>query len=184
MAAVVQWSREGAPDNPRGWLIHVASRRMRSKVLVCEGRHGGIGIEYRGRALGWNQIAAPLKPAPRAEAVGARVPVAIAKRKWVPPANHPWHEPARRTVQQKELRGPEHRWLGPALRPKRSALRAPQDSAPVQANGSKRNRDVPGRAQRESSLLAPLDAKFLKRKSAEAEKARRQQTQNTKRGRF
>jgi hypothetical protein len=76
----------------------------RSKVLVCEGRHGGICIEYRGRALGWKQIAAPLKPPPRAEAVGARVPVAIAKRKWVPPANHPWHEPARRTVEQKELR--------------------------------------------------------------------------------
>lgn len=28
MAAVVQWPREGVPDNPRGWLIHVASRRM------------------------------------------------------------------------------------------------------------------------------------------------------------
>jgi len=82
-----------------------------SKVLVCEGRHGGICIEYRGRALGWKQIAAPLKPPPRAEAVGARVPVAIAKRKWVPPANHPWHEPARRTMQQKELRGMARAWL-------------------------------------------------------------------------
>src|SRR5215470_1844435 len=69
----------------------------RSKVLVCEGRYGDIRIEYRGRALGWKQIAAPLKPPPRAEAVRARVPVAIVKRKWVPPANHPWHEPARRT---------------------------------------------------------------------------------------
>src|SRR6202142_4034523 len=76
----------------------------RSKVLVCEGRRGGICIEYRGRALGCKQIAAPLKPPPRAVGVGAQVPVAIAKRKWVPPANHPWHEPARRTVQQKELR--------------------------------------------------------------------------------
>jgi len=74
----------------------------RSKVLVCEGRHGGISIEYRGRALGWKQIAAP--PAPRAEAVGARVAVAIAKRKWVPPADHPWREAARRAVQQKALR--------------------------------------------------------------------------------
>jgi len=101
----------------------------RSKVLVCEGRHGGIRIEYRGRALGWKEIAAPLKPPPRAEAVGARVAVAIAKRKWVPPASHPWRE-----------RWPEHRWLGPALRPKRSALRAPQGSAPVQANKSKKTR--------------------------------------------
>jgi hypothetical protein len=101
----------------------------RSKVLVCEGRHGGIRIEYRGRALGWKQIAAPLKPPPRVEALGARVAVAIAKRKWVPPADHPWRE-----------KWPEHRWLGPALRPRRSALRAPQDSGPVQANGSKKNR--------------------------------------------
>ena len=75
----------------------------RSKVLVCEGRHGGISIEYRGRVLGWKQIAAPLKPPPRAEAVGARVAVAIGKRKWVPPADHPWREKARRTVQQKAL---------------------------------------------------------------------------------
>ena len=76
----------------------------RSKVLVCEGRHGGISIEYRGRALGWKQIAAPLKPPPRAEAASARVAVAIAKRKWAPPADHPWREAARRAVQQKALR--------------------------------------------------------------------------------
>jgi hypothetical protein len=67
----------------------------RSKVLVCEGRHGDMRIEYRGRALGWKQIATPLKPPPRAEAVSARVAVAIAKRKWVPPADHPWREAAR-----------------------------------------------------------------------------------------
>lgn len=28
LAAAVQWPREGLPDNPRGWLIQVASRRM------------------------------------------------------------------------------------------------------------------------------------------------------------
>lgn len=28
LAAAVQWPREGMPDNPRGWLIQVASRRM------------------------------------------------------------------------------------------------------------------------------------------------------------
>ncbi len=83
----------------------------RSKVLVCEGRHGGIRIEYRGRALGWKEIAAPLKPPPRAEAVGARVAVAIAKRKWVPPADHPWRQAARskkalREVARAALAGP------------------------------------------------------------------------------
>ncbi|MEO5626272.1 MAG: sigma-70 family RNA polymerase sigma factor [Dokdonella sp.] len=28
LAAALQWPREGRPDNPRGWLIHVAARRM------------------------------------------------------------------------------------------------------------------------------------------------------------
>ena len=28
LAAAVQWPRDGVPDNPRGWLIQVASRRM------------------------------------------------------------------------------------------------------------------------------------------------------------
>jgi RNA polymerase sigma factor (sigma-70 family) len=28
IAAATQWPREGVPDNPRGWLIHVASRRL------------------------------------------------------------------------------------------------------------------------------------------------------------
>jgi len=28
VAAAIQWPREGVPANPRGWLIHVAARRM------------------------------------------------------------------------------------------------------------------------------------------------------------
>jgi RNA polymerase sigma factor (sigma-70 family) len=32
LAASVQWPREGMPDNPRGWLIQVASRRMTDHV--------------------------------------------------------------------------------------------------------------------------------------------------------
>lgn len=28
LAAAMQWPREGLPENPRGWLIHVAARRM------------------------------------------------------------------------------------------------------------------------------------------------------------
>jgi RNA polymerase sigma factor (sigma-70 family) len=28
LAAAVQWPEEGVPNNPRGWLIHVAARRM------------------------------------------------------------------------------------------------------------------------------------------------------------
>jgi len=33
----------------------------RSKVLVCEGRYGGLAIEYRGRPLRWREIDAPAK---------------------------------------------------------------------------------------------------------------------------
>ena len=32
VAASVQWPREGVPGNPRGWLIHVASRRMTDHI--------------------------------------------------------------------------------------------------------------------------------------------------------
>ena len=28
VAAALQWPEQGVPDNPRGWLIHVAGRRM------------------------------------------------------------------------------------------------------------------------------------------------------------
>jgi len=32
LAAAMQWPREGVPDNPRGWLIHVAARRMTDQI--------------------------------------------------------------------------------------------------------------------------------------------------------
>lgn len=32
VAAFAQWPKEGVPENPRGWLIHVASRRMTDQV--------------------------------------------------------------------------------------------------------------------------------------------------------
>jgi RNA polymerase sigma factor (sigma-70 family) len=32
VAAAVQWPEEGVPDNPRGWLIHVATRRMTDRL--------------------------------------------------------------------------------------------------------------------------------------------------------
>ncbi len=32
IAATVQWPREGVPDNPRGWLIQVAARRMTDHI--------------------------------------------------------------------------------------------------------------------------------------------------------
>jgi len=75
------------------------------RVLVCEGRYGSMAIEYRGRALRWQEIPAPAKPSvaegkPAVERATEPKPPA-AKRKWVPPANHPWREAARRGVQQR-----------------------------------------------------------------------------------
>jgi len=117
------------------------SAPARSKVLVCEGRHGSLAIEYRGRPLCWREITAPAKPVLDSAAHNARphVPISVKRRKWVPPANHPWREAARRAEQQRErklavARGRSRRWPDPPLRPKRSALRAPQGFAPDQAN--------------------------------------------------
>src|SRR5260370_9885557 len=32
LAATVQWPAEGVPDNPRGWLVTVASRRLNDQM--------------------------------------------------------------------------------------------------------------------------------------------------------
>ena len=34
LAAAMQWPEEGVPDNPRGWLIHVAARRMTDHLRI------------------------------------------------------------------------------------------------------------------------------------------------------
>jgi hypothetical protein len=96
------------------WVVRYANRYFqlqpqshhhapaRSKVLVCEGRYGNIAIEYRGQALRWKEIPAPVKP--RVESERQRGPVPEVRRKWVPPANHPWREAARRAVEKRERR--------------------------------------------------------------------------------
>jgi transposase len=76
----------------------------RSKVLVCEGRRGSMAIEYRGHALRWEEIPAPRKPQCAVESEGKRGPLPAVRRKWVPPADHPWRQAARRAAQQKALR--------------------------------------------------------------------------------
>ena len=81
------------------------SAPAQGKVLICEGRHGSIAIEYRGRPLRWQQIPAPVKPSvseakPAVQrSIEPRPP--MTKRKWVPPAHHPWREAARRGEQQR-----------------------------------------------------------------------------------
>jgi hypothetical protein len=98
-------------------LSHQAPAR--SKVLVCEGRHGAMAIEYRGRALRWEEISAPAKPRVESE---RRSPLPVVRPKWVPPANHPWREAVRREVQQKALRESVRQ---PSLAGLRFALNAP-----------------------------------------------------------
>ena len=71
----------------------------KGKVVVWERPDGGMGIEYRGRAVRWREIAAPLRPAVQ-ENRATPTPKA-GKRKWVPPADHPWREAARRQMERK-----------------------------------------------------------------------------------
>ena len=91
------------------WVVRYANRFFqlerqsrhyapaRGQVLVCEGRHGNLAIEYRGRALQWQEIPAPPKPSTVIQLAGATLSP-VARRTWVPPANHPWREAARRAI--------------------------------------------------------------------------------------
>jgi RNA polymerase sigma factor (sigma-70 family) len=48
LAAAMQWPHEGVPDNPRGWLIHVAGRRMTDHIraeLARRRRETAVVIE-------------------------------------------------------------------------------------------------------------------------------------------
>ena len=38
LAASTQWPREGVPDNPRGWLIQVAARRLTDQIRAASAR--------------------------------------------------------------------------------------------------------------------------------------------------
>jgi transposase len=75
-----------------------------SQVLVCEGRHGKITIEYRGRELDWREIPAPLKPRAFAVPPAQKLSGPTSKRKWVPAADHPWRKAIRRAAEQKAER--------------------------------------------------------------------------------
>jgi len=96
------------------WVVRYANRFFQllpqshnyapacSKVLVCEGRHGGIGIEYRGHALPWQEIPAPVRPrGPQATGRLTKSRPPRRKQKWVPAKNHPWREAARRAREKR-----------------------------------------------------------------------------------
>jgi hypothetical protein len=73
----------------------------RSTVLVCERRHGGLAIEYRGRALPFREIPEALQrqKLPGAASDARRRVVAAPGHKWRPGESHPWKQAMRREVQ-------------------------------------------------------------------------------------
>ena len=74
------------------------------KVVVCEWADRRLQIEYRGRAVPYREISAPTRPAtPEARRVSERATEQRTKRKWVPPADHPWREAARRATERRTL---------------------------------------------------------------------------------
>ena len=108
---------ESARTISADWVVRYANRWFqlegqspnyapaRSTVLVCEGRHGGITIEYRGRSLRFREIAAPAPSA--AKTLGRtewqrRAASASVRRKAA--AKHPWKQAAREGAVRKALR--------------------------------------------------------------------------------
>lgn len=98
------------------WVVRYANRYFQlerqsrnyapahSQVLVCESRHGKISIEYRGRELEWQEIPAPPKPGDLPVQPAQKLRGPMTKRKWVPPADHPWRKLILRRAQQKAAR--------------------------------------------------------------------------------
>jgi len=122
----------------------------RSKVLVCEGRHGKIAVEYRGRELCWKEIAAPVRPAEAAQseqgapAAHPKVVVpAVVRQKWIPPAEHPWRRGYDRRLAAAALSssGLRSALNGPHMTRPRAALRPELERTPnSHRNGSEAER--------------------------------------------
>lgn len=70
----------------------------RGKVWVCEGREGNLAIEYRGHAQRWQEIPPPAQPADDNRNTRILPRPSKAKRKWVPPPDHPWRQTGRRAT--------------------------------------------------------------------------------------
>ncbi len=81
----------------------------KGQVVVCEGRDGSLAIEYRGRALAWQEIPPPTRPSVQ-EAMpaghrGITPAPRLARRRWAPPADHPWRQAARRGAERRASGG-------------------------------------------------------------------------------
>ncbi len=77
----------------------------RGQVTVCEWPDGRVDIEYRGHAVPWREIAASVRASLRQTRCAAAAILPLPRRKWVPPADHPWREAARRAAERKTSRG-------------------------------------------------------------------------------
>ncbi|MEV1023593.1 sigma-70 family RNA polymerase sigma factor [Streptomyces sp. NPDC050264] len=66
LAAARQWPGQGIPDNPRGWLIRVASRRLTDALRSETARR--VREEAQARLLPRDTYTAPAPDAPRAPA--------------------------------------------------------------------------------------------------------------------
>ncbi len=68
----------------------------RGKVVVCEWPEGRVEIEYRGHRVPWREIPAPARPRiaeVQRSRERPRVSTAqVLRRKWTPPADHPWRK--------------------------------------------------------------------------------------------
>jgi transposase len=87
----------------------------RSKVLVCEGRHGNLAIEYRGSELPFKEIPASVRRQDDADNAQPRVPCARKKSRWKPRSNHPWNRAVREKLEKRAAQ---------RARPRRSLARA------------------------------------------------------------
>jgi predicted RNA polymerase sigma factor len=79
LAAAVQWPRDGAPGDPRGWLIKVASRRLTDLLRSEQARQRREDTVFRW-ALPEQWVAPPADRAGAAAAAGGTPP--RSRRAW------------------------------------------------------------------------------------------------------
>jgi len=82
------------------------------QVTVGEWEDGTIAIEYRGQAIPWQEIAAPVKPPRYAD---SPVPAPPQRSKSVPAAEHPWRRQGRKDNATREQERAFRRWRDNSL---------------------------------------------------------------------
>ena len=81
------------------------TRRLRARRRCAKGGTGASSSSIEG-ALPWREISAPARPSLcEVKPALGRAPERRAKRKWVPPAEHPWRQAIHRVVQKRASYG-------------------------------------------------------------------------------